>query len=302
MILVLYGPDTYRSRQKLREIVEEYRQKAGSEFNLEKLDAEENDLSGLKNMVQGGSLFSSKKLIILENAFSGENNFDRILAAAQKVSVLKNIFLIFLDGALTAQDSKRLEEIKPLADKVQEFKILIGGGLQIWLDQETKKRGLKLDVAQRIFFASLGGDLWRITNELDKLSLFALSAGPTAGQEYNIFGLGDAFFISPRAALRVLLSLVRQGQDDFGLFSYVAGHARTLLTVKTCLDKRIPVSAHGRLHPYVVKKASALARELNYEKLRSLPEKFFEEDFKIKIGLSRPDESLLRILFSSQRM
>src|SRR3989338_8679757 len=208
MLFILYGPDIYRSRQKLKEIVEEYRQKAGVGFNLEKLDAEESDLTSLKNMVQGGSLFSAKKLVIIEGAFSGENNFDRVLEAAQKASGLKSIFLILWDRALIAQNLKRLDEVKVLADKVQEFKTLTGSNLQIWLDQEVKKHGLKLDAVQRVFFASLGGDLWRISNELDKLSLLVSSvdAGQKVSQESNIFSLGDTFFISPPATLKLLLN------------------------------------------------------------------------------------------------
>ena len=60
----------------------------------------------------------------------------------------------------------------------------------------------------------------------------------------------------------------------------------------------MPVPAHHHLHPFVIKKALGLARGLSKEKLSSLPGRFFEEDFKIKVGLSQPKESLLRILLN----
>lgn len=299
MIFILYGPDTYRSRQKLKEIVEEYRKKAGPDFNLEKLDAEEGNLTTLKNIVQGGALFSSKKLVIVEGAFSSEKNFSNLLDTVRGAGGAKEVFLILWDRGLSAEGLKRLEEVRPLADKAQEFKFLTGRTLQVWVEEEAKKRGLKLYPVQLVHLASLGGDLWQTVNELDKMVLVqGAGLNGQVAREQNIFHLGDTFFVSPKTALGALLSLLYQGHDDFNLFSYLGNHGRTLLTVKTYLDKKMSVPAHHRLHPYVIKKASALARGLSQEKLRALPGKFFEEDFKVKVGLSQPKESLLRILLN----
>lgn len=298
MLLILYGSDTYRSRQKLREIIGEYRQKAGENFNLEKLDAEENNLAGLKNIVQGGSLFSSKKLVIVEEAFSFEKSFSYLLEAVRGLGVIKDVFLILWDRNLSAESLGRLEQIRPLADRIQEFKSLTGRNLQNWLGEEAKKRGLKLYPAQFTQLAYLGSDLWGLINEFDKMALTgATDFKKQDSQQYSIFQLGDTFFVSSKTALGVLLDLLHRGYDDFGLFSYLANHGRTLLTVKTYLEKRMSVPADDHLHPYVIKKASALARGIAQGKLRILPQKFFEEDFKIKIGLSNPKESLIRILF-----
>ena len=43
MIYSLYGPDTYRSRQKLKQIIEEFQKKSGGHLSLEKFDAEKDD-------------------------------------------------------------------------------------------------------------------------------------------------------------------------------------------------------------------------------------------------------------------
>lgn len=298
MILILYGSDTYRSRQKLKEIVEEYRKKAGMAFDLEKLDAAESDLASLKNIIQGGSLFSLKKLVIVEGAFSSESNFNYLLEVARGPGAAKDIFLILWDRNLSAENLGRLEQIQPLVDKIQEFKPLTGRNLENWQEEEAKKRGLKLYPAQFAHLASLGSDLWGLTNELDKMALTGVADfRKQDSRQYNIFQLGDAFFVSPKTALGTLLNLLHQGHDDFNLFSYLVNHGRTLLTVKTYLDKGISVLVHHHLHPFVIKKASALARGLSARELRLLPQKFFEEDFKIKVGLSNPRESLLRILF-----
>lgn len=299
MIYILFGEDTYRSRKKLNEIIEEYRKKAGTDFNLEKIDAEEGDLASLKNIVQSGSLFSPKKLVIVEGAFSSEKNFSHLLEAARGAGEFKDTFLILWDRSLSAEGLGRLEEVRPLADKVQEFKSLTGRVLQGWVEEEAKKRGLKLYPVQLAHFASLGSDLWRLSNELDKMALAdGVELAKSIAEEQNVFQLGDTFFVSPKIALGTLLNLLHQGHDDFSLFSYLVNHGRTLFTVKIYLDKGVSVPAHHRLHPFVIKKASALVRGLSQEKLQSLPGRFFEEDFKIKVGLSHPRESLLKILLN----
>ncbi len=297
MIYILFGEDTYRSRQKLKEIVEEYRKKAGPVFNLEKLDAEENDLAPLKNMIQGGSLFSAKKLIVVEGAFFSDQSFSYLAEAVRSIKDVKDIFLILWDRSLSTEGLKRLEEVRALADKVQEFKFLTGLNLQNWIEVEAQKRGLKLYPAQFAHLAYFGSNLWGLSNELAKMALTEIADfRKQDNQQYNIFQLGDTFFSSAKIALGVFLNLLHQGHDDFSIFSYLVNHGRTLLTVKIYLDRGVTVPSYHQLHPFVVKKASALARGLSQEELRILLQKFFEEDFKIKVGLSNPKESLLRIL------
>lgn len=116
-----------------------------------------------------------------------------------------------------------------------------------------------------------------------------------------IFRLGDTFFTSPREGLRTLLGMLHEGRDDFNIFSYLANHARTLITVKhySGSGKDVPPS-HG-IHPYVIKKAAALVRGLSQEKLAASIRQFFAEDHKIKTGISRPRDSLLSLLVGKTR-
>jgi len=68
MIYSLYGPDTYRSRQKLKEIIAEFQKKSGNALSLEKFDAEEDDFSKIVSAAENQSLFQEKKLVV--NDFS----------------------------------------------------------------------------------------------------------------------------------------------------------------------------------------------------------------------------------------
>ena len=299
MIYILYGPDTYRSRRKLNEIISEYREKIGSAFDLHRLDADEDDLSGLKTLLGTQSLFSPKKLVIVENA----------LASADKLETLKNVFasfknspdtvMVLWDRGLDENTKKRLEEIKSLASKIQEFKNLTGEALRRWTEEQASSRGIRLYPVHWAHFAALGSDLWSISNELDKIAL--LEDGEMASPlftERTVFQLSDTFFTHPKDALRHLLALIHHGHDEFQLFSYLANHNRKLLLIKHHLDQGRAIPKNLGIHPYVLQKTSPILRQVPSGRLEEFLRRFFTEDFKIKTGLARPAESLFHLLIS----
>ena len=298
MILALYGPDTYRSRKKLNEIITEYRKKAGSNLNMHRLDAEEDDIRILKSLCETQSLFSSKKLIVVENAFSSGSNPDFLKDTLLSVKDSQDVVVLLWEGELGAAAKKELPKIGKNASKIQEFKILQGEDLNRWIRFEARERNLALSPSEAAHLVSYGGDLWKITNELEKMMLGSpLRGGEEVWGDPTIFQLGDSFFTSKRGALHALHRLIDAGEDEFGLFAYLANHARTLYTIKFYSEKNRPIPSSQGIHPFVIKKASGLARPFPLERFKQLMFAFFEEDFKIKIGLSKPKESLISILF-----
>lgn len=294
--MILYGPDTYRSRIKLREIIEEYCKKAAGNFNLHRFDADESDLSGINKLIDASSLFGGKKLVVVENALFSEN------FKSLKFKSLQDTVAVFWDRELNEQSKKNLAEIEPYADKIQEFKNLSKEQVRYWIQEEAKHRGVQLYPAHLVCLEQFGSDLWAVSNELDKIAAGSSAEFknlPQAGsRSVNIFTLGDTFFTSKKEALRILLGLMHDGHDEFNIFSYLANHARTLLTVKAYSEMREPVLVSHGIHPFVIKKAAAVVRGLSMMELRRVFQRFFEEDLKIKIGLSTPRDSLFGMLVS----
>src|SRR3989338_1814000 len=67
MIIFLYGQDSYRIGQKLKEIVSGYKAKNPSGLNFVSLDFPENNLDDLTSIIISDSLIPEKKLIIVKN-------------------------------------------------------------------------------------------------------------------------------------------------------------------------------------------------------------------------------------------
>ena len=70
MIIFLYGQDTYRSRQKLNEIIEQYKKVHKSGLNLRYLDCGKLSFQDFNDETRQTSMFKEKKMVILTNSFS----------------------------------------------------------------------------------------------------------------------------------------------------------------------------------------------------------------------------------------
>lgn len=292
MIYFLYGEDTYRSRRKLNEIIEEYRKKAGSDIHVYRFDIQDQDIAELKRACGTASLFSAKKLIIIERAFSLPDDFFTTLKAAQKH---KDIIVVLWDEGA---DKKQIQKISAIADKTQAFKTLGTAEKSRWILAEGAKRGVRLSLADRAYFISVP-DLWGVSNELDA---YALSGGQVCAarlrEPETIFRLGDTFMSAPKEALKIMFSLF-EAQDEFSIFAYCTNHIRTLAVVSAFAQRGQNVPSLFGIHPFVVKKATAAVRFTSHPRLARTLKKFFEEDYYCKIGLSRPRESLFRILLGA---
>ncbi|MDP3710816.1 MAG: hypothetical protein Q8R29_03810 [bacterium] len=295
MIHLLFGQDTYRSRQKLKEITKEpFSQKAVSCYRL---DAEDTNCAtaDIAQCLGASSLFSDKKMVVIEN-FSKLLDPQNLLLKLKSIEDSKDTTVVLWDREIVADT---LSKFKNLAAKTQEFKNLTGAQLKNWISEEAKQRGLRLFPAHLERLENIGSDLWAVSNEMDKMLVEGGSyEKPDEFKGTNAFGLGDSFFTSRKQGLNDLLQLSEQGENEFNLFSYLANHCRTVLLVKYYTERKQPVPAGHKIHPFVVKKATASSRNLSFNQLVSKFKNFFEEDFKIKTGQTVPVESITKILLN----
>lgn len=303
MIYLLYGQDTFRSRRKLREIIDECRQKAGAALEMHRFDGEEGDFAGLAAVASGRSLFgSAKKLIVIERPFASPWHYAAVLDFLRQGSIGAGGLIVLWDSTIGGDAKKILAEIEPLADKTQAFDVLQGDKLARWIKKEIIARGFNFSSGDMTRLAAMGGDdLWAVSNEMEKIGLGS-AVSELRQQEMTTkdmtFLLGDTFFTNPKTALRCLLTLLSRGEEEMRIFSYLAGTARTALAVKSAADAGHPLPSSYKIHPFVLKKTAAAVRGVPVAELARRLARFFAEDVKIKTGLARPADALVRMLTS----
>jgi len=168
MILFLYGPDTYRSRQKLNEIIEHYKKVHKSGLNLKYFDDENLNFQDFKDEVRQTSMFAEKKLIILAEAFPNSEFKEKFLKGAKIFRDAEDVILFYETGQIPEKDS--LFDFLIKQAKCQEFKPLEGQRLRNWIKKEFEKyqTGIENKALDKLI-EFVGSNLWQMSNEIRKL-------------------------------------------------------------------------------------------------------------------------------------
>jgi len=298
MIIFLFGPDTYRSRLKLKEIIERYKKIHKSGINLIFIDLGEKNYKDFLEKFQPVGMFKEKKLIIIENVsknFEFKENFKK---GIKKISNSKEIVL-FYEGEV--EKDEFLKNLKKNS-QWQEFKLLEGENLKVWVKKEIKKLGGEIEEkALEKLIEFVGSDLWRIENEIKKLVNFQgkkrvelkdvrILVKPET--ETDIFETIDAIARKQKSlALKLVQRHLEKGDSPFYILAMINFQLRNIILVKDLIQKKKPLIKIG-LRPFLLQKTIYLARKFSFQEIKRVYQKMFELDLKIKAGQIKPDVAL----------
>jgi len=308
MIIFLYGPDTYRSRQKLNEIIERYKKTSKSGLNLKYFDFKKDSYQDFKDEFQTISMFQEKKLVVLENTFPNGEFKSKFLENSKKFIDSKDIILFYEENEFSKDDAL-FNFLKENA-KFQEFELLAGQRLKNWVKKEFEKYQCQVsDRALGKLIEFIGNDLWQISNEIKKLVDYKnkqeirekdveLLVRPKI--ETDIFKTIDAISSgNKKQALFLIHKHLEKGDSPLYLLSMINFQFRNLLLVKSSESKAElyvnnmrMLSKKLKLHPFVIKKSIQQARRFTIDELKKIYQKIFQADLNIKTGKIEPQTAL----------
>lgn len=302
MLIILYGPDTYRSRQKLNEIIGYYKKIHKSGLNLKFFEEKELDFEIFSNEFFSSSMFSEKKLYILKELLSNQTFKERFLKNLNKFINSENI-LLFYETKEIPQDDKIFKVIKKTKKtQFQKFNFLDRPSLKIWLKKEAEKQKIKIQpgaIMKLIDF--LGNDTWCLSNELQKLFHFKGGAEIEAKDvkklvkpetESDIFETINAVASkNKKTALELMHRHLEKGEHPLYLLSMIGFQFRNLLMVRELIEKKIPYYSmlkQTKMKPYLFKKTYEQALLFSLGELKKIYREIFQTDIKIKTGEGDP--------------
>ena len=295
MIILLHGPDTYRSRAKMREIVLAYREKHGS--ILAEMRMAFPDILPAQDIVREfatPSLFTAKRLVVLERASEQQGflpDFAERMATASDHSA-HTVLLLWEEKALPA---KEVDVFRGAEFREQEFPILKGGAFRAWLARTAQGLGVTFEPeALDIFSQWREGDAWGAVSDMRTLGSYCADKQVTARdvrlfvrppEQLRIFEMLDLLFAGKReAGMQSLQEHFHAGEDPGALLGMFAWQMRALALVKEGSERgHTSVSIQG-LHPYVVRKTLPLARAISWQSMQESFRALHETDRAIKKG------------------
>lgn len=274
MILFLYGEDTYRLKQKIKEMKEKYISASLGDTNLVVLEGKTVEYNEISRQVLAFPFLAKSRLVIIENLIkeSKKDIVEKVIELLPKVP--ESTILVFVEEG---KPDKRTALFKKLSkEKAQEFVPFDEIELNRWIQKEVEERGgtIEPDAIAKLT-EYVGNDLWRLANEIDKLTAYsqnlANSGQPTADSlenkktkkplavgreplakisseaieilvrpqiESNVFNLIDSVGAkNQQQSLRELHQLLDAGQNELYILSMIVYQFRNLLIVRDFIER-----------------------------------------------------------------
>ena len=296
MLYILYGEDGFSLKEQLSEL------KEGADVQM--LAAEKLSLGELLRI--GGTLpfLAPRRLVIIEGLLSRFESRGQSLESsewsnlAQRVAQLPpTTMLVLVDGKLSPANPL-LKKLSPKA-KVREFNLLRGAELQRWIHERVTRLGNQISPrAARLLAELVGGNLWILSQELEKLCLAAQGRQieekdvlelVSYAREANIFSLADAIVGRQlRRASHLLQEFLNQGTAPAYLLYMITRQFRLVIQARELASRGLSAreisQELGLTSDFLLEKALEQATSYSGERLEEVYRRLLEADVLTKTG------------------
>ncbi|MFC1609283.1 DNA polymerase III subunit delta [Patescibacteria group bacterium] len=303
MVYLLYGEDDFSSSEKLNKLKNDFLEKNAQGAALSVLDFEETIKDELRDVIGSGGLFSSSKLVVVKNMFSAADKAyqDRVvefLKASEDLFGDKEVIVVFWDRGKLKKNTRLFKTLNEKAESSQ-FEIMSGAALQKWVSDRVNNVGGKIsNDAVSSLALYVGGDLWQMNNEIEKL--VSMVDGEEISVEdvdvlvkpkikSDIFKTIEALASQNKSlALKLLHNQLMSGDDPFYILSMYVYQFRNLLKISNFyyggLRNHYEIAKVAKLHPFVVQKGMGHLNRFSSSRLKEIYKKLEELDSKVKVG------------------
>jgi len=312
MLYVLYGRDDFSLSQAVESIKAGLGDTEVVATNTTSLEGRNLTLSELTIICGAAPFLSSHRLVIVDGllgrfeakqgkARSGRGKSRNGLGeweglASYIEQMPETTVLMLVDGEATGQNPL-LKKLSPFAE-VRTFTLLRGNDLKTWIRQRIREQGGDITPPAANLLAELiGGDLWAMNGEIQKLLLYSQERPISEDdvrqlvsyfQEANIFALVDAvaegrtglaqkwlhrLYLDGMAPTRILVMITRQFRLIAQATDLTPGLSRLQMQERLGLTKS-----------YALDRTLRQARLYDFAGVKRAYDKLLETDLAIKTG------------------
>ena len=277
---LLYGPNGYAIKSEVSTRVAGFLNDHGN-HGLERYDGLQIDDKALPEILQGASLFSDERLVIIRDADKNKPLWNALADWIKKIPDEVQVILV------SDQPDKRTKTFKELQKQgtVREYGLLKRPELIRWVIEQS---GGKLDnnLAGQLV-DRVGDDQFRLSGELDKLLLHGSITKeliidlvePTP--QHSVFELLDAVINRRQNTAEELLNELRLSEDPYMFFGMLSKQVHMLAALVSGANAGQVAKEFGA-HPFVVQKLSSAARTLKWPQIKTIIDTLAKLDEELK--------------------
>jgi len=330
MLMFLYGPDTYSSRQRLHQLKQGFKKKYDpSGSNVSVLDGEKLTLEVFRRAAGTAGFLASKRLVVVESVIEKNSKKEIQKELVEYLSspdwTDENV-VIFWEGDINSSNRRPKKTAKkkgassrstrPLLEKllaerhIEEFPTLRPAELVKWIQDHVQGCKGSIDsYAIDELMTRVGTNLWQMTQEIDKLTAFRqnemISADDVrllvrSSYDENIFHLTDAIGSKDlRKTLELIGDQLSSGAHELYILTMLTRQFRLLLQARDLIETEphpATVASRLGLPPFIAQQLVSQAQKFTLSELIGIHQQLAELDMKFKT--SEGDPRLLFDLFA----
>lgn len=314
MLYVLYGEDDFSRQLALNEIKSTIGDETALATNTTVLDAPQATIDQLRTVAEAMPFLAEKRLVIIQGllerfeprARSGRRKKTASVSNRQDecqpladylVAIPDTTVAVLVDGKISHKNLL-LGALSARA-KVKSFPLLAKGQLIQWINNRVAGRGGSISPsAVTLLTDYVGSNLWVMSNEIDKLVLFAgggrievddVRQVVSYVQEGSVFNLVDAILeFRGGTAEKLAEQLLQKGASPAYILVMLTRQARLIVRAKELKNqRRSEAEIMGRLEmtsSFVLRRTLEQASRYTLARLKEVYHKLLETDLAIKTG------------------
>jgi DNA polymerase-3 subunit delta len=314
LLYILHGEDDFSLTKSLEEIKQGLGAPALLATNTTVLDGQQLSLDQLRTVGETVPFLAEKRLVIIQGLLERfepqvkphrqrkmapstvqESEYKSFAAALSNLP--ESTDLVLIDGRIKS-NNPLLKQLSAKAE-VRTFPLLRGDKLRQWIEREAAEQSASMSPQAVDLLAKLvGGNLWIMSNEINKLALFAsgrrievedIKAVVSSAQEANVFAMVDAILdFKAGVAEQLLEQLLQRGASSAYLLAMLSRQVRMIFQAKELRRQRkAEVEIQSRLgltSEFALRKTLEQAQRYPLERLKQVYRRLLQADLSIKTG------------------
>jgi len=297
-IYLFHGENDFLSSEKIRFWRDKFIEKHGGDINITIFEADKKTKANeIISNFESMPFLGEKRLIIVKNFFKNSPAEEQKKLSENLEKIPDFSVLVFIEQEAV---DKRLVLYKKITKigQTEEFPNLEGINLYQWIEKSFQKMETKISFSEIKYLGDYSGNnLWHLTNEMSKLSLYRKNEQITkedinlltkANLSLSVFKLVD--YIGQKNTISALGSfndLINKGEEVGYLFHMIIRQFRILLLISDLQQKKVnekEMIPLLQMKPFIIFSASKQAKNYTYETLKTLYKKLLDIEIALKTG------------------